>query len=66
VDDSDTDFAVPNIFSGCIMILPSDMWMLYVVPMIYESTVFGLTVWKIWSMNKEFGSTPLAQRLAEK
>ncbi|KAG8713464.1 hypothetical protein FRC08_013217, partial [Ceratobasidium sp. 394] len=33
--------------------------------MIYESTVFTLTLWRIVKLSRECGSSPLLQRLAE-
>lgn len=56
---------LPNIFSGCTVIIPSNVWMMYITPMAYESCVFFLTIWKIWRMSRDFGATPLMQRLAQ-
>ncbi|QRV88572.1 F-box-like domain protein [Ceratobasidium sp. AG-Ba] len=56
---------LPEVLSGCLVILPSYTWSIYILPMIYESTVFCLTVWKAWKIRKGSGATPLTRRLAE-
>ncbi|KAG9127905.1 hypothetical protein FRC07_007751 [Ceratobasidium sp. 392] len=57
---------VPAVFThGCVAILPSSMWMIYVVPLIYDTTLFLMTVRRVWVLSKEYGSSPLMTRLAE-
>ncbi|KAG8692395.1 hypothetical protein FRC09_011218 [Ceratobasidium sp. 395] len=41
------------------------MWKIYVVPLIYDSILFVMTVRRVWVLSKEYGSTPLMTRLAE-
>ncbi|KAG8716224.1 hypothetical protein FRC09_015951 [Ceratobasidium sp. 395] len=55
----------PSVFTGCVILLPSTMWMLYVVPLIYDSTMFIMTVLRIYVLSSEYGATPLMERLAE-
>ncbi|KAG8725829.1 hypothetical protein FRC12_024002 [Ceratobasidium sp. 428] len=56
----------PSIFTnGCVAILPPTMWKIYVVPLIYDSILFVMTVRRVWVLSKEYGSTPLMTRLAE-
>jgi hypothetical protein len=57
---------VPDVFTGCVIILPPSMWMIYIIPLIYDLTMFIMTVSRIWVLSKDFGVTPLMQRLAEK
>ncbi|CAE7107048.1 unnamed protein product [Rhizoctonia solani] len=59
------DNPLPNIFSGCYILIPGYLWMPYVAPLIYESTLFGLTLWRIYSLSKGIGATPLLQTLAQ-
>ncbi|KAG8757471.1 hypothetical protein FRC12_010303, partial [Ceratobasidium sp. 428] len=56
---------LPEVFSGCPMIFPNNIWMIYILPIIWEWTVLGLTIWKIWSIQRSYGTTPLMQRLAD-
>ncbi|KAG8705739.1 hypothetical protein FRC09_002780 [Ceratobasidium sp. 395] len=56
----------PDVFTGCVILLPPTMWMLYVVPLIYDSTMFIMTVSRIYVLSREYGATPLMERLAEK
>ncbi|KAG8713465.1 hypothetical protein FRC08_013218 [Ceratobasidium sp. 394] len=56
---------LPNIVSGCVLILPSRAWTMYIAPMIYEFTVFTLTLWRIFRLSREFGSSTLMHRVAE-
>ncbi|CAE6398674.1 unnamed protein product [Rhizoctonia solani] len=58
------DNPLPNIFSGCIVMIPDYVWILYIVPLIYESSLFFLTIWRIYGLSKDFGATPLMQTLA--
>ncbi|CAE6421315.1 unnamed protein product [Rhizoctonia solani] len=58
------DNPLPNIFSGCVVVLPDYVWILYTMPLVYESTLFCLTIWRIYILSKDFGSTPLMQTLA--
>ncbi|KAG8736207.1 hypothetical protein FRC10_009571 [Ceratobasidium sp. 414] len=56
----------PAIFSGCLVIVPPETWTLYIMPLLFDLTMFILTVWKVWSLSQEFGATPLIQRLAKR
>ncbi|KAG8751984.1 hypothetical protein FRC12_012168 [Ceratobasidium sp. 428] len=57
---------VPSVFTnGCVVILPSTMWMIYIVPVIYDSVLFIMTVRRVWILSQDYGSTPLMTRLAE-
>ncbi|KAJ1300737.1 hypothetical protein OPQ81_002380 [Rhizoctonia solani] len=56
---------LPNIFSGCIMIVPDYVWVLYMMPLFYESTLFTLMIWRIYTLSKNIGATPLMQTLAK-
>ncbi|KAG9094498.1 hypothetical protein FS749_012347 [Ceratobasidium sp. UAMH 11750] len=40
-------------------------WTMYIAPMIYEFTVFTLTLWRIFRLSREFGSSTLMHRVAE-
>ncbi|QRW23595.1 F-box-like domain protein [Rhizoctonia solani] len=42
-----------------------NVWILYIVPVMFESVLFLLTVARIYVLSKEFGSTPLMQTLAQ-
>ncbi|CAE6453830.1 unnamed protein product [Rhizoctonia solani] len=55
---------LPSIFSGCIIIIPDYAWILYITALVYESTLFFLTIWRIYILSKEFGTSPLMQTLA--
>ncbi|KAH7333581.1 hypothetical protein B0J17DRAFT_709213 [Rhizoctonia solani] len=55
---------LPSIFSGCIIIIPDYAWILYITALVYESTLFFLTIWRIYILGKEFGASPLMQTLA--
>ncbi|CAE6432110.1 unnamed protein product [Rhizoctonia solani] len=57
---------LPSIFSGCIIIIPDYAWILYITALVYESTLFFLTIWRIYILSKEFGTSPLMQTLARK
>ncbi|CAE6412562.1 unnamed protein product [Rhizoctonia solani] len=59
-------YPVPSLSPGCPILLPWGTWLIYLAPVIYELLVFILTAWKMWKMNKENKTTPLAQRLARK
>ncbi|KAH7334733.1 hypothetical protein B0J17DRAFT_708340 [Rhizoctonia solani] len=54
-----------GILSGCTLIPPTFMWVTLIPTTIYESTLFILTLWKLGTMKKHFGSTVLSRRLAE-
>ncbi|KAG8715624.1 hypothetical protein FRC08_010336 [Ceratobasidium sp. 394] len=56
---------LPPVFSGCLVLVPPDTWTLYIVPLLYDLTVFILTVRKVWSLSVEFEVTPLVQCLAK-
>ncbi|QRV78428.1 hypothetical protein RhiJN_06443 [Ceratobasidium sp. AG-Ba] len=56
---------LPSVFSGCVMIFPEGIWKIYILPIAWEWTVFGLTIWKIWNLQESYGATPLMQRLAQ-
>ncbi|KAH7322119.1 hypothetical protein B0J17DRAFT_684279 [Rhizoctonia solani] len=60
------DNPLPGIFSGCVAIAPNYMWTLYIVPLVFEATLFFSTVWRIYTLSKDFGSTsPLMKTLAQ-
>ncbi|KAG8697210.1 hypothetical protein FRC08_006671 [Ceratobasidium sp. 394] len=50
---------------GCLVIHPSTMWMNYLSYVIFDAILFMLTAWRVWVSSREFGSTPLMQRLVE-
>ncbi|KAH7333583.1 hypothetical protein B0J17DRAFT_675981 [Rhizoctonia solani] len=56
---------LPNIFSGCVMQVPDYLWATYVMPLAYEFTVLLLTIWRIYTLSKDVGATPLLQMLAQ-
>ncbi|KAG9091421.1 hypothetical protein FRC06_000577 [Ceratobasidium sp. 370] len=56
---------LPDVFTGCLILLPRRVWTIYVIPLIYDTTLFGMTVHRIWILSKEYGSTPLMGRLAK-
>ncbi|QRW26474.1 F-box-like domain protein [Rhizoctonia solani] len=58
------DNPFPTVFSGCVVMVPDYVWILYIVPLIYESSLFFLTIWRIYGLSKDFGATPLMQTLA--
>ncbi|KAG8712366.1 hypothetical protein FRC11_000318 [Ceratobasidium sp. 423] len=35
------------------------------MPLVYELTLFLLTIWRLYILSKDFGSTPLMQTLAQ-
>ncbi|KAG9079467.1 hypothetical protein FS749_008513, partial [Ceratobasidium sp. UAMH 11750] len=41
------------------------MWRIYVVHLTFDAILFSVTVWRIWTSSREFGSTPLMKRLVE-
>ncbi|KAG8698604.1 hypothetical protein FRC08_005810 [Ceratobasidium sp. 394] len=60
------DNPVPGVFTnGCIVILPPTLWTVYFPHLVYDTILFGLIVRKVWVSTREFGSTPLMQRLVE-
>ncbi|KAJ1300738.1 hypothetical protein OPQ81_002381 [Rhizoctonia solani] len=58
------DNPLPNIFSGCVVLVPDYVWILYIMPLVYESSLFVLTIWRIYDLSKDFGATPLMRTLA--
>ncbi|KAG8715623.1 hypothetical protein FRC08_010335 [Ceratobasidium sp. 394] len=56
---------LPDVFTGCLILLPQRMWTIYVVPLFYDTVMFAMTVHRIWILSREFGSTPLMGRLAK-
>ncbi|KAG9079014.1 hypothetical protein FS749_008911 [Ceratobasidium sp. UAMH 11750] len=56
---------LPEVFTGCLILLPRRVWTIYIVPLFYDTTMFAMTVHRIWVLSKEFGSTPLMGRLAK-
>ncbi|KAG8683707.1 hypothetical protein FRC08_014124 [Ceratobasidium sp. 394] len=56
---------LPEVFTGCLILLPRRVWTIYIVPLFYDTTMFAMTVHRIWVPSKEFGSTPLMGRLAK-
>ncbi|CAE7149758.1 unnamed protein product [Rhizoctonia solani] len=56
---------LPNVFSGCVVMVPDYVWVLYIVPLMYESTLFLFTIWRIYALSKDFESTPLMQTLGQ-
>ncbi|CAE6428041.1 unnamed protein product [Rhizoctonia solani] len=50
---------LPSIFTGCYIVVPDYLWMPYVAPMIYETTLFILTLWRIRTLAKGVGASPL-------
>ncbi|CAE6432104.1 unnamed protein product [Rhizoctonia solani] len=58
------DNPLPNIFSGCVVVVPDYVWILYIMPLIYESTLFFLMIWRIYTLTKDCEASPLMQTLA--
>ncbi|CUA76561.1 hypothetical protein RSOLAG22IIIB_06344 [Rhizoctonia solani] len=54
---------LPSIFTGCYIVLPDYLWMGYVAPIIYETTLFMLTLWRIRTLAKGVGASPLLETL---
>ncbi|KAJ1306296.1 hypothetical protein OPQ81_010997 [Rhizoctonia solani] len=53
----------PGILEGCLVLLPSGIWLAYLSGVVYESLVFGLLVWRIWRLSSGVGLTPLVTQL---
>ncbi|CAE6398656.1 unnamed protein product [Rhizoctonia solani] len=58
------DNPLPDIFTGCILTIPDYVWILYLVPMIYECALFILTTWRIYVLSRDYGRTRLIETLA--
>ncbi|KDN47884.1 hypothetical protein RSAG8_03304, partial [Rhizoctonia solani AG-8 WAC10335] len=54
-----------GILTGCTVIPPTSMWMALIPTTIFESTLFILTLWKLGTIKKHYGSTLLSRRLTE-
>ncbi|KAG8726218.1 hypothetical protein FRC12_023602, partial [Ceratobasidium sp. 428] len=54
---------LPAVFSGCLVVVPPQTWTIYIVPLLYDVTMFTLTLWKVWSLSQDFGASPLMQQL---
>ncbi|KAJ1306036.1 hypothetical protein OPQ81_010749 [Rhizoctonia solani] len=54
-----------GILTGCTVIPPTGISLTLIPTTIYESTLFIVTLWKLATMKKYFGSTALSRRLAE-
>ncbi|KAG8783048.1 hypothetical protein FRC12_020151 [Ceratobasidium sp. 428] len=53
----------PGVLTGCVVRLTSFAWVPYVFALVHESAIFGLTIWKTWRLNREFGSMALTTQL---
>lgn len=53
----------PGVLEGCLVLLPSKIWLAYLSGVLYESLVFGLLVWRIWRLTSGVGLTPLLGQL---
>ncbi|KAG9086879.1 hypothetical protein FRC07_012964, partial [Ceratobasidium sp. 392] len=53
----------PELLPGCTIIYTPEAWLPYVSPSVFETAVFGMMVYRSWIISRQFGSTPLVQRL---
>jgi hypothetical protein len=58
-----TDLPAPELISGCLVRLSSTAWIPYVLALLYESLIFGMTLWKSWTLRAKFGSRTLTSQL---
>ncbi|CAE6480558.1 unnamed protein product [Rhizoctonia solani] len=54
---------VPDLLSGCLVRFGSSSWIPYGVSLSYESLIFGMTVWKSWTLRVKFGSGTFTSQL---
>ncbi|EUC62621.1 F-box-like domain protein [Rhizoctonia solani AG-3 Rhs1AP] len=54
---------LPGVLEGCLVILPTNIWLAYLSGVLYESLVFGLLVWRIYRLSNGVGLTPLLMQL---
>ncbi|CAE6422262.1 unnamed protein product [Rhizoctonia solani] len=53
----------PELISGCLVRFSSTAWVPYVLALLYESIIFGMTLWKTWALKARFGSRTLTSQL---
>ncbi|CEL56655.1 hypothetical protein RSOLAG1IB_07981 [Rhizoctonia solani AG-1 IB] len=58
------DNPLPEVFTGCILTVPGYVWILYLIPMVYECTLFILTTWRIYVLSRDYGRTRIMETLA--
>ncbi|KAH7335013.1 hypothetical protein B0J17DRAFT_720535 [Rhizoctonia solani] len=53
----------PELFQGCLISIPNDMWLVYVSGVFFELVVFCILVWRIWYLGHRLGLTSLMKEL---
>ncbi|KAH7334998.1 hypothetical protein B0J17DRAFT_708540 [Rhizoctonia solani] len=54
---------LPELFQGCLISIPNDMWLAYISGVFFELVVFCMIMWRIWYLGRGLGLTPLMEQL---